>query len=836
MAEVRAQTFWSRLKDLYFAASELSGSQRQRFVDQQCPPGDVLRDELLRLLREGERPSGALDRPVHTVVLPTAPVAPLSPGARLDHYKIVDLVARGGLGVVYRATDVRLKRSVAIKVLRWETIRDGGRERFIREAEIASSLTHPNIVAIYDIGNAQGVDYIAMEFAAGRTLREMIGAGPIDLVTVLTIARQIADALSALHGVGIVHRDIKPTNVVVTPSGMVKVLDFGLAKAILPRPVDDSGSGEDAQELSQPGMIVGTFAYMSPEQAEGKPVDARSDVFSLGAVLYEMLTGRPAFAGGTDVAVLSAVMCTDPRPIHETAPHVPTDVERLVVECLHKDPAERWQRMEDVKLALDLVLGDTPARASAVPSASRLRMRPSIAVLPFANLSAPEDTEYFADGLTEELINALSQLEGLRVVSRTSAFEFKGKAMNIRTVGAQLGVTTVLEGSVRKYGNRLRITTQLAKVSDGCQLWASRFDREMTDVFDIQDEIAQTIARTLEITLKARDGAPLVKRFTRDLEAYHLYLRGRFHWNKRSAAGFEKAREYFEAALARDARYAPAYAGLADYHISMASWGLAAPQLAWPRAEAAALQAVEIDPSLAEAHIALAAYRTYFEWNWAEGEREFRLARQLNPADTNVCTQYGTYLIQRGRFDEAAQEIRRAAEIDPLSATVNTCLAGVAYYSRDYDRSIDICRQALEIAPDDIELAGVLGMCHAAKGSTAEAVHAFRVACSLSHDHPMLLALLAAASATAGDAAEVERLVARLQAMSSDGYVPPIAWAWIYTALGDFDAAFDWLQKAADAHDVMLAYLMVGPCYDPLRSHPRFPRLLERIGVRRQEA
>jgi serine/threonine-protein kinase len=835
MREVSQRTSWSRLKDLYFAASELTGTQRQSFIAEQCPPGDSLHDELLRLLQSADHPDGALDVALHARIEPTS-AGTLAPGTSLNHYRIVDLIAGGGLGVVYRATDVRLKRTVAIKVLRWETIRDGGRDRFIREAEIASALTHPNIVGIYDIGTADGIDYIAMEYVAGRTLRDLITSGGLDLTTILTIARQIADALAGLHGVGIVHRDVKPTNIVVTASGLVKVLDFGLAKTIVQYAVEPA-AGADAAELSKVGMIMGTFAYMSPEQAEAKPVDGRSDVFSFGAVLYELLTGRAPFTGGSDVAVLSAVVHADPPPIRDLAPHVPAEVARLVLGCLQKDPADRWQDMQGVTVALDQILAAVDGRLGSranVPTS--LRVPPSIAVLPFENRSGTDDGEYFADGLTDELINALSHLSGLRVVSRTSAFEFKGKAMNIRSVGSQLGVATVLEGSVRQSGTRLRVTAQLAKVSDGCQLWATRFDREMTDVFDIQDEIAQTIAKTLEIRLTGGETAPLVKRHTHDLEAYQLYLRGRFHWNKRSATGFGKAREYFEAALARDPEYAAAYAGLADYHVSVASWGLARPELAWPAAKTAATRAAQIDPSLSDAHIALAAYRTYYEWNWAEGEREFRLARELSPADTNVCTQFGTYLIQRARFDEASVELRRAAAIDPLSATVNTCLAGLAYYSRDYDGAIAVCRQALEIAPDDIELTGVLGMSHEAKGCFADALDAYKSACALSQDHPMLLALLTATVAKAGHTQDAQELVARLLASASAGYVPPIALGWVYTAMGDFDAAFDWLDKAADAHDVMLAFLPVGPCYDPLRSQARFPQLLERIGVHTADA
>ncbi len=455
----------------------------------------------------------------------------------------------------------------------------------------------------------------------------------------------------------------------------------------------------------------------------------------------------------------------------------------------------------------------------------------SIAVLPFVNLSSDGENEYFSDGLTEELINALSQLEDLRVVSRTSVFEFKGKALNIRTVGERLGVSTVLEGSVRKSGDRVRISVQLVKVSDGCQLWATRFDRKMTDIFEIQDEIAHTIAAKLQITLTDRGGAPLVKRYTRDLEAYHLYLKGRFHWNRRSSEGFEKAREYFEAALARDARYAPAYAGLADYHISVASWGLAPPDVAWPNARAAAMKALDVDPSLADAHVSLAAFRTYYERNWAEGEREFRRARQLNPGDTNARVQYATYLTHLGRLDEARSETEEALLIDPLSATVNTCAAGVAYYSRQYDRAIDMCRKALELAPNDIELFCVLALSYEGKGSLAEAIEAFEAARTLSGNYSIVLASLAATYVKAGNREKARELVDQMREISRDGYVPPIAWAWIHIAFDEPDLAFDWLEKAADAHDVLLCFLAIGPIYEPLRWHSRFPTLLQTIGL-----
>ena len=452
-------------------------------------------------------------------------------------------------------------------------------------------------------------------------------------------------------------------------------------------------------------------------------------------------------------------------------------------------------------------------------------------MLPFANLSSDVENEYFSDGLTDELINALAQLRGLKVVSRTSSFEFKNKAISVRRIGEQLGVSTLLEGSVRRSGERLRITAQLVNVEDACQLWAGRFDRKITDVFAIQDEIAQTIAGTLAVTLSGLEGRALVKRYTNDLEAYHLYLKGRFHWHKRSGEGFAKALECFEAALARDPAYAPAYSGLADYYMSVAAWGLSAPADAWAQAKTAALKALEIDPTLAEAHTSLGVFRTYGEWNWAEGEREFIRARQLNPNDTNTCFLYATCLIQQGRLNDARREMDRAFELDPLSATINTYIAGVAHYARAYDESIDLCQKALEIAPQDIEVICVLALNYEQKGQFAEALQTFERARAIGGDHPLILGSLGATRARAGDQARYQEIREQLMGMATDHYVPPIALAWLHIAGGEHDRAFDYLERAAEDRDCLLCYLAVGPIYDPLRAHPRYQPLLRLIGL-----
>ena len=475
--------------------------------------------------------------------------------------------------------------------------------------------------------------------------------------------------------------------------------------------------------------VAGTPLYLAPEIFHGSPASVRSDIYSLGVLLYHLVTGSHPVRATTVEELQAGHAQSKAVRLRDARADLPTVFVQVIERAIASDPDRRHGSAGALEADLVQALGVE----DVLPT--------SIAVLPFANLSSDGENEYFSDGLTEELINALSQLEDLRVVSRTSVFEFKGKALNIRTVGERLGVSTVLEGSVRKSGDRVRITVQLVKVSDGCQLWATRFDRKMTDIFEIQDEIAHTIAAKLQITLTDRGGEPLVKRYTRDLEAYHLYLKGRFHWNRRSSEGFEKAREYFEAALARDARYAPAYAGLADYHISVASWGLAPPDVAWPNARAAAMKALDVDPSLADAHVSLAAFRTYLRAELG-GRRTGIPARA--PAQSGrherpgaVCDVHLTHL---GRLDEARSETEEALLIDPLSATVNTCAAGVAYYSRQYDRAIDMCRKALELAPDDIELFCVLALSYEGKGSLAEAIEAFEAARTLSGNYSIVLA------------------------------------------------------------------------------------------------
>jgi serine/threonine-protein kinase len=823
---------WRRVEPILTKAVLLPERDRAALLDS-VPLDDAARRRIVAILRQSATRSpsvaaagrAAAPGPAGATppgeITPGPPVPVLGSGDALDgrRFVIVRQIGRGGMGDVYLAQDTTLGTLVALKILPSD-------ERLIMEAQRAAVCSdHPNVVTVHNVLRTsfddQPIGVLVMDYVAGTPASRLLDDGPVELARALRWTREVAAAIAHAHDRNVLHCDLKPANVLITPDDHAMVLDFGIARATF-----------DAANEAEP--LRGTIPYMAPEQLLARVFSPAGDIYSLGVTLFELLTGRRPFEGD-DLMLRIQIVATDPPSVSDIVSGVPPALAAVVRRALEKDADDRFRSARAFDRALEDVEADGMAaakRSEAFADSGRdSAARPSIAVLPFANLSPDQDTDYFSDGLTEELINALSQVEGLRVVSRTSAFEFKGKAVSIRTVGTQLGVNTVLEGSVRKSGNRLRITAQLANVKDGCQLWATRFDRTMADIFEIQDEIAQTIAHTLEVRFAGREGRPLLSRPTADMEAYHLYLRGRFQWNKRSGEGFDKAREFFAAALARDSRLAQAYAGLADYYISVASWGLTVPDPAWSEADQAARKALAIDPTLADAHVALAAIRTYYEWNWAEGEREFRRARDLNPSDTNALVQHATQLIQRVRLDEARATMALALELDPLSATVNTYVAGVAYYSRQYQQALDLCQRGFEFAPDDIELHCVLALTSEAQGRYDDAIAAFERARILSHDYPVVVAALAAAHARAGQQTRSHELMASLEDIGRVRYVPPVAWAWVHIGLGDVERALECVEQAIDAHDVLVGYLAVGPTYDALRSHARFPGLLRKIGL-----
>ena len=609
----------------------------------------------------------------------------LAAGSRLGPYQIVSQLGSGGMGVVYKARDPRLKRTVAIKLLPPDLTRDEtAKQRFLQEAQAASALDHPNICTIFEINEtADGQLYLVMAHYEGETLKERISKGALELDDAIDIAKQVGEGLAEAHGAGIVHRDIKPANLLITKTGVVKILDFGLAKLA------------GAEGMTQTGTTLGTVAYMSPEQAKGEEVDHRTDIWSLGVVLYEMLAGQPPFQGKNYLVVANAIAGGTPRSLTGPAAAAQGVLER----ALNKQRSERHSAAADLLDDLQRVcsLSDAPT-AAARPLPPDV---PSIAVLPFADMSPEKDQDYFCEGMAEEIINALTKLENLKVASRTSAFQFKDRSQDIRTIGEALNVNAVLEGSVRTAGKRLRVMAELINMSDGYHLWSERYDRTMDDVFDIQDEIAHAIAEALKIKL-LDTAVPKVARHTADLDAYHLYLQGRHHWSSRYRGGLDKAARCFELEIEKDPSYPLAHAGLAHAFSILALYGHLPPRVAFPRAKAAVEQALRADPPISEAHTASGMIRMMFDWNWPAAEAEFRQAVSLNPSDPLAFSWLAFSLCQVGRHREAIAAATKGQELDPLSPYANSALGLVLHVCRKHDQALEISRRVLEREPQNV--------------------------------------------------------------------------------------------------------------------------------------
>jgi non-specific serine/threonine protein kinase len=609
---------------------------------------------------------------VAAAILAAEPGQPMV-GRTLGHYRILSHLGAGGMGEVYLAEDTKLGRKVAIKLLPPESAADEqAKKRLVREAKAAATLDHSNICAIHEVGEQDGHSFIVMQYVEGETLASRIQNRPLDLKEAIEIAVQVADALVEAHSRGITHRDIKPQNIMISAKKQVKILDFGLAKLIRDRQISTSESATESLVIG-PGMLVGTVPYMSPEQLRGEAVDARSDLFSLGVVLYEMIAGSAPFAGSTVADLMVSILDKVPLPLASHVAEVPAALDHLVSRCLAKQRQQRYasakELLSDMKSLAAQLSQPQPA---AMPS-------PSIAVLAFINMSADPENEYFCDGLAAELLNALAKIKALRVAARTSAFFFKGKNTDAREIGQKLNVGVVLEGSVRKAGNRLRITAQLVNVADGYHLWSERYDREMEDIFDLQDEISLAIVDALKVNLMGAEKAAVVKRYTDNAEAYQLYLKGRYFWYKFPAPSYEKAREYFQQSIDADPAYALGYCGLADYFGMAAAEGLTPPDEGWPKCEVAMNKALALDDTLAEIYNSKAGLSFIYYRDWPSAERAFKRSIELNPNFAEVRNHYALCLASYGRTEEAVTESRRALHLDSLSLHRNLWLARVFF-------------------------------------------------------------------------------------------------------------------------------------------------------------
>jgi eukaryotic-like serine/threonine-protein kinase len=756
-------------------------------------------------------------------------------GDQLGPYRLLAQLGAGGMGEVYRAKDLRLGREVAVKVLPEAFTRDPDRlARFEQEARAVAALSHPSIVVLFDFGTDRGIWYAAMELLEGETLRRCLARSPLPWRRAVELAAAIAEGLTAAHAKGIVHRDLKPENLFLTAGGGAKILDFGLAR-VEACAQDQAETRPYVPARTDAGTVMGTVGYMSPEQVRAMPVDSRSDIFSLGCVLYEMVTGRRAFACPTGAETMTAILHDTPVALTGSAKPFPPALAQVLLHCLEKVPEQRFPSARELAVALRTLLSgsDLPSPLKG-PRGRQPRKSAtaidSIAVLPLINASTNADTEYLSDGITESLINLLSLLPGLRVMARSTVFRYKGHENDPQAAGRELNVRAVLTGRLLQRGNRLIIQAELVAVQDGSRLWGEQYDRPLADILAIEEEISKEITEKLRLRLTGEQRRRVGKRYRANIEAYHYYLKGQHYLNRRTEEGLRKGIGHFQQAIDSDPIYAAAYVGLADCYHNLGGWGHLPPREAYPKAKAAATRALAIDDLLAEAHASLAIITKEYDWDLPGAEAEYKKALQLNPNHAIARMWYGEYLAAVGRHEEAIGAIQQACEVDPLSLITNAALGRHGYFfARRYDEAIDQFRKTLDMDPNFWVAHHFLGWVYARKGQLAQAIAEFEAAKRLEANLEAV-AGLGYVQGLSGRNQEARQALAEMDELSSRRYVSPMNRALVYAGLGESDQAFEWLDKAYNERSQWLSEIKADPAFDSLRSDARFPELLRRIG------
>jgi serine/threonine protein kinase/tetratricopeptide (TPR) repeat protein len=760
----------------------------------------------------------------------------LSTGTRLAQYEILEPIGSGGMGEVYRARDTRLPRDVALKVLPERLARDPQmRARFEREMRAVAALTHPGIMSVFELARVGELSFAVVELLEGETLRKRLASGALPWTKAAAMGADLADALAAAHEKGIVHRDIKPENIVLTRDGRTKLLDFGLARG----QADVDETRVTMHAITSPGVLMGTIGYIAPEQIQGEAASPASDIFAAGCVLYEAVTARMPFARGTPAETMAAVLNAEPAPVSESGVHAPPELQRVIQHCLAKRSSDRFRSARDLAAALRALTVDSGAVSIVSPTPMRTK-RPatkSVAVLPFDNRTDDADADLLCDGLTESVINCLSQLPKLRVVPRGTVFRFRGRSDDLASVGLALNVRTIVTGRVARRGGRFSVQAELVDVIDDAQLWGDQYVTDGADLASVQQEIAFQISEGLRIRLTPEQKKRLATPSTENSEAYRHYLRGRYYWNKFTPDGFKRAVECFEHAIATDPHYALAWAGLGDAFGTMGYYGIIPTQQAMSRARAAALRALELDNSVPEAHVTMALTHLLGDWNWAEAEKEFRKAIRLNARHAPAYVFYGLFSVAAGETEAGIARAMRARELDPLSAITNIGVAWACMFAQRHEAAIDALRQTLDLEPTFVQAQGALCGAHLFAGHYEEAARLLaQYGCAWGSPLPGA-EVLPEVLAKEGVNAFVRRQLELMEANGGEATYPAIALAATHARAGHIDEALTRLERIVDERNGQSVFLFVEPALSVLRDEPRFQALLSRLsGLRSVKA